>query len=124
MGIKELRIEAKFKSKEFRKNPTEAEKKLWHYLRNRKCDNIKFLRQYQIVFNYMGQNHYYICDFYCAEYKTIIEIDGGIHILQKERDKARENILKEIGYSVLRFTNDEVINNIEKVLSEIRLLFK
>ncbi|MGZ5136050.1 MAG: endonuclease domain-containing protein, partial [Flavitalea sp.] len=60
----------------------------------------------------------YIADFYCFKTKLIIEIDGSIHLLPdiKELDQARQNDLEELGYTILRFTNSQVLNDINKVL--------
>ncbi len=117
---REIKLEAKIKARDLRRKQTEAEKLLWNYIRNIQLDDIKFLRQHQIVFNYFGINHYYIADFYCAENKTIIEIDGEIHLKQKDKDEIRENILKELGYKIVRFKNSEVLNDIENVLAELK----
>ncbi len=62
----------------------------------------------------------YIADFYCHECKLIIELDGGIHNERKEYDENRDNYLKAGGYTVLRFSNDEIENSLETVLESIR----
>lgn len=94
-------------------NKTEAEGVLWQELRNRKVADAKFRRQHPI-----GR---FIADFYCHEHKLIVEVDGGYHNLQeqKEVDEARTLALNEFGIQVIRFTNDEVINNIESVKKKI-----
>jgi very-short-patch-repair endonuclease len=104
-------------AKELRKNMTEAEKILWQELRNRRLNNIKFRRQFPLVF---GDNNF-VADFYSAEKKLIIEIDGGIHGGQeiKECDNYREDIIMLAGYQVLRFKNEEVVYSIKKVLKKI-----
>jgi len=96
-----------------RKNPTKAEEFLWQKLRNKKLDNFKFRRQHVI-----GK---YIADFVCLKQNLVIEIDGLIHQLpeNKEKDNIRTKWLEENGYKVIRFTNDEVLENSEKVLSTI-----
>ncbi|MEP6684974.1 MAG: DUF559 domain-containing protein, partial [Parafilimonas sp.] len=98
---------------ENRKNKTEAEDKLWQVLRNRQVDNCKFRRQHPIS----G----YIPDFVCLEKKLIIEIDGGYHneTEQKKFDEARTEWVNEYQYKLLRFTNDEVLTNIDKVTEKI-----
>jgi leucyl-tRNA synthetase len=100
-------------AKENRKKLTEAEGKLWGQLRNRKLQNFKFRRQHPIA----G----YIPDFVCIERKLIIEIDGEYHDEeeQKKFDEARTRWLKEHEYIMLRFTNEEVLNDISSVLDEI-----
>ena len=95
-----------------RNNPTEAESVLWGYLAgNRMGDH--FRRQHP-VFGY-------IPDFICINKKLIIEVDGGYHFEgeQPEMDAERTRYLNEIGYTVLRFTNEEVLHDIDNVLEEI-----
>ncbi|NCQ19684.1 MAG: DUF559 domain-containing protein, partial [Ignavibacteria bacterium] len=92
---------------------TEAEEKLWQQLRNRKVENCKFRRQHPL-----GK---FIADFYCHENKLVIEVDGGYHNEkeQQEHDEARTQVINEFGISVMRFTNDEVLNNIKSVIEKI-----
>ena len=99
-------------AKEMRKNPTPQEDVMWQELRNEKLF-AKFRRQHVI------EN--YIPDFVCLENKLIIEIDGDIHQVPEniEHDLGRTQELEKLGYTVLRFTNDEVENNLPKVLIEI-----
>ncbi len=99
-------------SKDFRKNPTEAENILWQALRNKKT-GFKVKRQ-QVVDKY-------IVDFICIEKQVIIEVDGGIHLKPEniEKDKERERVLKTLGYDILRFENKEVIHNLWNVQKEI-----
>jgi len=99
------------KSKELRNNPTIAENKLWYFLRGRQIENCKFRRQQPI-----GD---YIVDFACLEKKIIVEIDGGQHFENKE-DSMRDQWLTSQGYGVLRFWNNDIIQNIESVLEIIR----
>ncbi len=100
------------RAKEMRKNPTEAEQKMWEALRAKKID-AKFRRQHPI--------DNYIVDFVCLAKKLIIEIDGEIHQFQKEKDEERQSVLEQkLGYKLLRFTNDEVTNSLSKVLNEIK----
>ncbi len=92
---------------------TEAEEKLWQQLRNRKVENCKFRRQHPF-----GK---FFADFYCHEKKLVIEVDGGYHNEkeQQEHDAARTQVINEYGISVIRFTNDEVLNNIQAVIEKI-----
>jgi leucyl-tRNA synthetase len=107
------------KLKEFarnnRKNPTKAENILWQALRNRKLDD-KFRRQHAI--------EGFIVDFVCLEKKLVIEIDGNVHLNteQKEYDEIRTAYLNYLGFTEIRFTNDEVENNLEAVLHKIKEL--
>ncbi len=114
-----MKTEVRSRQKVLRRNQTPAEAHLWGYLRNRKFHGVKFLRQHAIVFSYGGPVHYFIADFCCHEFKLIIEIDGGIHEMQKEYDEMRECTLKEMGFSILRFSNEEVLNETDIVLQKI-----
>jgi len=100
-------------ARELRLRATEAEQKLWSLLRNRQLKGKKFRRQHAVA--------NYVVDFYCNEYKLAIELDGNFHAdaEAKEYDAARTALLKELGINVLRFWNEEIINNQIKVLSEI-----
>jgi 5-methyltetrahydrofolate--homocysteine methyltransferase len=94
-------------------NPTNAESALWKLLRDRKLESYKFRRQHII-----GK---YIADFVCIPQKLIIEIDGSIHQLpeNKESDEIRTNWLQSIGFKVIRFTNNQVLDYPDKVHNEI-----
>ncbi|MBR2922034.1 MAG: endonuclease domain-containing protein [Alphaproteobacteria bacterium] len=98
------------KAKELRKNLTDAEKILWQKVRNRGL-GYKFVRQY--VFD-----DKYILDFYCAERKLVIELDGGQHN-ENIKDKERNEYLKSRGCKILRFWNNDFVNNIEGCLAVI-----
>lgn len=100
-------------ARELRHRETEAEEKLWSLLRNRQLRGKKFRRQHSIA--------NYVVDFYCNESKLAIELDGNFHkeAETKEYDHSRTVLLSEIGISVLRFWNEEVINDPAKVLQEI-----
>lgn len=96
-----------------RATPTVAERKLWWHLRHRSAlGNWHFRRQVQI-----GP---YIADFACHRLKLVVEIDGGQHALQSKEDNARTLRLEAEGYRVLRFWNNDVLSNIEGVLTEIQ----
>ena len=101
-------------SKILRKTQTDAEDIIWQSLRNRKMLGFKFRRQHPL-----GK---YIADFYCFEAKLVIEIDGEIHnqLENKEYDENRSFELEELGITVIRFTNKEVGDNLEKVLNSIK----
>ena len=98
---------------ELRKRTTEAEQKLWTLLRNRQLKGKKFRRQHAIA--------YYIADFYCHECKLAIELDGNFHRRKEvqEYDRSRTAVLNEIGITVLRFWNEQVISDPENVLLRI-----
>ncbi len=101
--------------KENRKNnPTEAEKTLWDSLRGKKLEGYKFRREHII--------DEYIVDFVCLSQRLIIEVDGGYHNNPevKEADEFRTNHLEQkLGYRVIRFTNEEVLDSLDTVLEKI-----
>jgi leucyl-tRNA synthetase len=104
-----------------RKNLTPEETIMWDLLRNRKLIGYKFLRQHPIkVWETNGKYHFYYADFYCAEKKLVIEIDGLIHSLQQDYDKARDEVMLELKLTVLRVTNEEVNNDLIGVLKRIQ----
>ena len=106
--------------RELRKKQTPAEDLLWQNLRNRNFKKLKFLRQHPIcVQSILGKNLYYIPDFYCHKAKLVIEADGPIHLFKKEYDKNRDEVLAGLGLTILRFTNDEVLNELDKVLDVV-----
>jgi leucyl-tRNA synthetase len=94
-----------------KRNPTEAEKLLWKNLKHRQIGH-KIRRQH-VIDNF-------IADFACLEKKVVIEIDGKIHLQQKEQDELRTITLNEKGYKVIRFTNEEVFANPVLVVSTIK----
>jgi very-short-patch-repair endonuclease len=99
-------------AKTLRHQQTEAEAKLWRYLRRNKVSNLHFRRQ-QIIDGY-------VVDFYCHRIGLVIEIDGEIHISQREYDAERQAILESRGLHFLRFTNDVVLNETQWVLNTIK----
>ncbi len=99
-------------AKTLRKKSTEVEMLLWKHLRAKQSERIKFRRQQPI-----GK---YIVDFVCFEKKVIIELDGGQHSVEPEKDKERDKWLNVQGFKVLRFWNNEVLTNIQGVLEVIR----
>ena len=102
-------------AKGLRAKQTDAETALWYKLCNRQLDGVKFRRQQQI-----GN---YIVDFVCFEKRVIIEIDGGQHneASYEEKDKRRTHSLEQKGYRVLRYWDNDVLQNIEGVLEHIRM---
>ena len=98
-------------ARELRKNQTPAEKVFWEKVRGRRFMGKKFSRQYVIEHaDILGKKFYYIADFYCDEKRLIVEIDGGIHATQVEYDQIREAVLIEMNYQIMRFKNEEVLN--------------
>ena len=106
--------------RELRQKQTPAENLLWQVLRNRAFMGKKFLRQHPIcVKSSMGRNQYYIPDFYCDEAKLVIEADGPVHLYKKEYDKNRDEVLKSLGLTILRFTNEKIVTDMASVLTTI-----
>ena len=101
------------KAKVLRKNMTEAEEILWEQLRGKKLMGLRFRPQHPIDI--------FIADFYCHPLKLVVEVDGGIHKTkeQREYDLGREGELENWGIKVIRFTNEEIGNNITQVIKEI-----
>ena len=97
-----------------RKDPTEAEKILWKQIKTFRSEGYVFRRQHPIDF--------YIADFYCHKLKLVIEVDGEIHDREEKRehDDGRTGHLEHYGIKVIRFTNEEVIENEHLVISQIR----
>lgn len=106
-------------ARELRRNPTPSEKKLWKYLRKRQLHGYKFLRQKPFVHEqHENKRFFYIADFYCAELKLIIEVDGKVHNFQKSYDYQRDFVLKRLGLNVLRIKNED-LENMDEVLTRI-----
>jgi very-short-patch-repair endonuclease len=97
-------------SRKLRANQTDSETKLWNRIRNRQINGDKFVRQEPI-----GR---YICDFVCREKLIVIEVDGGQHS-ESVRDEMRDRYLSSQGYRVMRFWNNDVLSNIEGLLTVI-----
>ena len=94
-----------------RSNSTEAERALWKHLRLRQLENHKFRRQRSV-----GP---FIVDFVCLEKNLVVEVDGGQHDTQRDRDSERTAWLEEKGFTMLRFWNNEVLANVEAVKEAI-----
>ena len=99
-------------ARRLRKNPTEAEQRLWSRLRRRQLDGHFFRRQAPI-----GR---YVVDFVCAERKLVVEVDGGQHARQIRRDAKRTAWFESLGYEVIRFWNNEVLRQTDAVEEAIR----
>jgi very-short-patch-repair endonuclease len=101
------------KAKDLRKYETEAEKMLWLKLCKNQVMGLQFRRQHPI--------NRFIADFYCASIKLVIEVDGSIHEFpeNKEYDIERSEILNDFGITVIRFSNDQIIEDINGAIKEI-----
>jgi very-short-patch-repair endonuclease len=98
-------------AKILRDNMTTCEKLLWEKLKQKQVCGLRFRRQHPMVF--------FIADFYCHEVRLVIEIDGDIHIQQREYDDGRSAEIEKYSIKVIRFTNSEVENNINDVIKAI-----
>ena len=116
---KELREIAKRSCRELRKNSTNAEKMFWNKVRNHKFLGKKFYRQYPIFFDLLGKESFYIADFYCHEEKIVVELDGRIHDSRKNEDEIRTDVINNLGIRVIRFSNNEIERDINKVLNKL-----
>ncbi|MBZ9728702.1 endonuclease domain-containing protein [Salegentibacter sp. JZCK2] len=99
-------------ARKLRQNMTSSEKMLWEHLNNNQL-GYKFRRQHPL--------QSFIVDFYCHQFKLVIEIDGGYHNSKKQKvaDQEREELLQFQELHILRFTNEEVVENIQKVIEQI-----
>jgi len=110
--ITQLRGKLRTVARRMRREPTLAEQVLWQRLRGRQLAGFKFHRQYSI--------DRFIVDFYCASAGLIVETDGGVHAQQVEADQEREELLTSLGFRVIRFTNTQVLEEIDQVLESIQ----
>ncbi len=103
-----------FVARELRKNQTEAEIRFCSFIKN-----VDILKDYKFTSQKPIDN--FIVDFYCSELLLVIEIDGEVHNFQKERDKERDQILvQKYGLKIIRFTNKEVLENINSVYQKLK----
>jgi len=99
-----------------RQNPTIAEHLLWQYLKKYRCEGLIFRRQHPLDL--------FIVDFYCHKLKLVIEVDGDIHLTKEniEYDENRTGELERFGIKVIRFKNEEIMNDLEQVISNIKTI--
>ena len=107
----ESNLEARQFARQLRRSSTEAERRLWFLLRNRRVLGHKFRRQVSL-----GP---YVVDFVCFEQRLVIEADGGQHATQRAHDEARTAFLESNGYRVLRFWNNEILTDTDAVLQVV-----
>lgn len=98
-------------AREMRHEPTQAERKLWQAIRAHQIAQAHFRRQHPI--------ERFIVDFCCHDARLVIEVDGEIHQYTQEEDKLRQEFLESLGFRVLRFTNEEVLSDINTVVEAI-----
>jgi len=102
-----------------RRNMTFSERILWEELRNKRLARKKFYRQHPIFYDSINNDHFFfVVDFYCAQSKLVIELDGPVHELQFEKDHHRDLILEEKGLKVLHIKNEE-LRDLNKVIEKI-----
>jgi very-short-patch-repair endonuclease len=106
----DIPLSAKKRARAMWRLPTEAEKKLWHALRDRRLQSVKFRRQAPI-----GP---YVADFLCVQHRLVVEADGSRHA-QSTRDIASDSWLGHNGYKILRFWNHDILTAQESVLATI-----
>ena len=99
-------------ARKLRRSSTDVEKKLWHRIRDKQIEDFRFRRQRPI-----GK---FIVDFICLDARLIVELDGGQHAENTLGDSKRTEFLESLGYKVVRFWNNEVIENMEGVLDRLR----
>jgi very-short-patch-repair endonuclease len=98
-------------ARNLRGRATPAEKELWKVLRNRGVGDYKFVRQFPIP--------PFIVDFCCRERKVVVELDGGGYLDKEHSDREREKFLESLGYHVIRFINNQVLNDTNQVYESI-----
>lgn len=98
-------------SRNLRTNMTDAEQLLWSKIRRKQFKGVQFYRQ-KIIGNY-------IADFFCAKSKLVIKLEGGQHYSAEGKDRNRDNYMAGEGITVLRFSDRDVLNNLNSVLEEI-----
>jgi very-short-patch-repair endonuclease len=103
-------LAAKSRARAMRRDPTEAERKLWCALRDRRMQMLKFRRQAPIGF--------YIVDFLCVAHQLVVEADGSQHA-ESRQDAVRDQWLTREGYRILRFSNRDILTARENVLATI-----
>ena len=112
MGVIKERV------RDLRKKQTPAEQYFWNEVRSNKL-GFSFRRQYPIVF-YIGDiRRLFVADFFCKEKKLVIEIDGKIHENKKEYDESRTFIINDLGYTVMRFSNEQILSNFKECANAI-----
>ncbi|MCP3733806.1 DUF559 domain-containing protein [Sphingomonas sp. RP10(2022)] len=104
-------MEQRTKARQLRANATDAERRLWQYLSARQIAGARFNRQVPV-----GP---FICDFVARSAKLIVEVDGGQHSWQSEQDAERTRYLEGLGFTVLRFWNNDVVEHTEGVVDAI-----
>ncbi|MFH0977589.1 MAG: DUF559 domain-containing protein [Spirochaetota bacterium] len=99
-------------ARDMRNNMTIAEKKLWSAINKKQIDGFKFRNQHPV--------NRYILDFYCDNKQLAIEVDGDVHIKKQEDDKYRDEFLNSLSIRVLRFSNNDIMTDLDTVINKIK----
>nr|WP_319267504.1 endonuclease domain-containing protein [uncultured Draconibacterium sp.] len=99
------------KARQLRSRMTPSEVIIWEKLKNKQICGVRFRRQHPIEI--------FIVDFYCHAAKLVVEIDGKIHLATKDYDNERTKEINKYNILILRYTNDEITNNLNKIIKEI-----
>ena len=105
----------KQRRKYLRNHLTPAEATLWKFLKSKQVNNLKFRRQHSV--------DHYILDFYCPELKLAIELDGDFHFYNQESDIKRDQYLRNLGITILRFENRMVFEHLDVIIREIKEVY-
>ncbi|MEX2008808.1 MAG: endonuclease domain-containing protein, partial [Dongiaceae bacterium] len=97
--------------KAMRAQPTDAEHRLWQHLRRKQVGGLRFRRQYRLGL--------YIVDFVCLPARLVVEVDGGQHAVEAQKDERRTRWLETQGFTVVRFWNNDVLDNTDGVVEAI-----
>ncbi|MBM4175885.1 MAG: endonuclease domain-containing protein [Ignavibacteria bacterium] len=111
---------AKIVCRELRKNSTKAERIFWEKVRNKQFYGKKFYRQYPIFHDRTGKETFFVADFFCHSDKLIIELDGKYHDYRLQEDSERTEILNDLGLRVIRFSNEEIVENVSSILIKLK----
>ncbi len=113
-----LKVSVRY-ARELRKKQTATEQVLWQQLRGRRLGGWKFMRQRPILIELHGRGTFAVADFYCAEAKLVIEVDGTVHEVLRREDEARDQAFAKRGYSVMRISASDVEQHLQQVLDQI-----
>lgn len=108
-----------YRARNLRKKQTDSEKIVWQKVRNRQL-GYKIVRQKPILIDYFGKKRAFIADFYCNEAELVIEVDGNIHTKQSDYDSIRTLLLKQKDVKLVRFTNAEIMHDVDGVMGRIK----
>jgi very-short-patch-repair endonuclease len=110
---------AQLRARELRKHQTPSEALFWAQVRNRQFLGLKFYRQHPVFVDEDGRETFYIVDFYCHTICLAVELDGKVHEHRIDNDRKRTIILQQRRIRVVRFTNDQIELNMERVMSTL-----